>query len=303
MKSKKKIVSLIFAITFAFSAVVLISGCGRRVTIEPSKAGVFTIVASFYPIYIETLNVAGGVEGVNVVNMAKLATGCLHDYQLSTNDLKTLEKADVFVINGAGMEAFMNKVTNQLPKLESIDSSSGIKLIKDATGIDNAHVWVSVSNSIMQVQNIEKGLEKADPAHADVYSSNASAYISKLESLKQEMHSTLDNLKTKNIITFHEAFPYFAAEFGLKIDAVIEREPGTAPTPAELEATIKIVKRTGCKVLFTEPQYPVGAAKTIATETGAKIYSLDPAATGAISPNAYIDIMEQNLKSLKEALS
>jgi zinc transport system substrate-binding protein len=119
------------------------------------------------------------------------------------------------------------------------------------------------------------------------------------------MHQELDKLPNKQIITFHEAFPYFAAEFSLKIAAVIEREPGSEPTPKEMEETIDKIKAAGIKALFAEPQYPVKAADAIAKETGAKVYTLNPAVTGEATQAAiddYIKIMEQNLAVLKEAL-
>jgi zinc transport system substrate-binding protein len=294
MRSKK----IISAVLIAALAVV-ITGCAGR---SPAKKNGFTIVTSFYPMYISALNVAGGVKGVSVVDMTKPSTGCLHDYQFTTGDLTTLESASAFVINGAGMETFMDKVVAQLPKLKVVNATTGIKLIKDADGEDNPHVWVSVTDDITQVQNIAKGLEADDPAHAAAYRANAAAYVAKLQSLRTDMHAALDNVKIRDIITFHEAFPYFAQEFNLKIDAVIERDPGTAPTPLQLAQTIDIVKKTGCDALFAEPQYPQDAANAIAAETGAKIYSLDPAVSGPETPGAYINIMRLNLKTLKEAL-
>jgi zinc transport system substrate-binding protein len=104
------------------------------------------------------------------------------------------------------------------------------------------------------------------------------------------------------IITFHEAFPYFAREFGLIIAAVVEREPGSAPNARELAESIDSIKKKEVKALFSEPQYPASAADAIARETGMKIYVLDPAVTGPDDPDAYISIMEQNLKTLQEAL-
>ena len=119
------------------------------------------------------------------------------------------------------------------------------------------------------------------------------------------MHAALDNVPHKDIVTFHEAFPYFAKEFNFNIIGVIEREPGTEPTPTELQETIEQVKALPSKVLFTEPQYSPAAAETIARETGAKIYTLDPVVTGEATPqakNAYIDTMKKNMKTLQEAL-
>lgn len=296
----KRILALMLCIMLMIT--VLLGGCtGRDISADPK----FTIVTSFYPMYIAAINVARDIPGVRVVNMTKAQTGCLHDYQLTPQDLKLLEQADAFVVNGAGMEAFMVDVLKQQKKLKIIEASQGITLIKNADGTDNPHVWVSISNAIKQVDAIAKQLSAADPAHASAYARNALAYSQKLGTLKTKMHLGLDSIKTRDIITFHEAFPYFAQEFGFNIVAVIEREPGTAPSPKELEATINIVLKSGVKVLFVEPQYPAKAAETIALETGAKIYDLDPAVTGVIRADGYDDyirVMEQNLATLKEAL-
>ncbi len=283
---------------------LLLTGCGGTNTTGGDKDGSFHIVTSFYPMYVATINITQGVDGVTVTNMTKPQTGCLHDYQLMTEDMKTLEKADAFVINGAGMESFLDKVVNQQKNLKIIDASKGIELLKDGDE-ENPHVWLSVTDAILQVKNIAEQLKAADPKHADAYEKNAAAYIKKLEALKAEMHAELDTVPNKDIVTFHEAFPYFAKEFGLNIISVVEREPGTEPTPAELQETIEQVKKLPVKVLFTEPQYSPSAAETIARETGAKIYTLDPVVTGEANDeaiNAYIDTMKKNMKTLKTAL-
>ncbi|WP_399553471.1 metal ABC transporter substrate-binding protein [uncultured Selenomonas sp.] len=283
---------------------LLLTGCGSTNTAGGGKDGSFHIVTSFYPMYVATINITQGVDGVTVTNMTKPQTGCLHDYQLMTEDMKTLEKADAFVINGAGMESFLDKVIEQQKNLKIIDASKGIELLKDDDE-ENPHVWLSVTDAILQVKNIAEQLKAADPKHADAYEKNAAAYIKKLEALKAEMHAELDTVPNKDIVTFHEAFPYFAKEFGLNIISVVEREPGTEPTPAELQATIEQVKKLPVKVLFTEPQYSPSAAETIARETGAKIYTLDPVVTGEANDqalNAYIDTMKKNMETLKTAL-
>ena len=286
------------------SLCLLLTGCGSTNTAGGGKDGSFHIVTSFYPMYVATINITQGVDGVTVTNMTKPQTGCLHDYQLMTEDMKTLEKADAFVINGAGMESFLDKVIEQRKNLKIIDASKGIELLKDDDE-ENPHVWLSVTDAILQVKNIAEQLKAADPKHADAYEKNAAAYIKKLEALKAEMHAELDTVPNKDIVTFHEAFPYFAKEFGLNIISVVEREPGTEPTPAELQATIEQVKKLPVKVLFTEPQYSPSAAETIARETGAKIYTLEPVVTGEANEqalNAYIDTMKKNMETLKTAL-
>jgi zinc transport system substrate-binding protein len=200
------------------------------------------------------------------------------------------------------MESFLDRIIAQHPDIKIIQLSEGIPLIKgEGNEGDNPHLWVSISNAIIQVKNLGKAMEEFDPSHKELYAKNTADYAAKLEALRQKMHSELASYKGRSIITFHEAFPYFAHEFGLKIAAVVEREPGSEPSAKELAETVDLIKKNGILPLFSEPQYPAAAAQTIAEETGAKVYVLDPAVTGPDDCNAYINIMENNLVILEGA--
>lgn len=261
------------------------------------------ILTSFYPMYLATLNVVGELPGVEVTNLAGPQTGCLHDFQLSPADLMRLTRADLFVVNGAGMEAFLDKVVAQLPALRLIQASEGIELLPEAgSTASNAHVWVSVPLFARQARNIAAQLARADPARAEGYRRNGEAYAGRLERLAAEMRAALTAARGRPIVTFHEAFPYFARDFGLEIVAVIAREPGSEPSAGELAATVAQVRACGARALFTEPQYPVRAAAAIARETGARVYALDPVVTGPPRADAYETIMRRNLAVLREAL-
>lgn len=292
-----------------FLSLLLVSGCGAnnesKPTVSPTatSSSTMTIAASFYPMYIFALNVAKDIPNVNVIDMTKPTAGCLHDYAATPEDMKNLGGAKVLITNGAGMESFMDKITSQMPNLKIVESSKGIELIKgDGDEGDNPHVWVSISNAITQVQNIGDQLALLDPNNATKYKENTNVYIKKLEAQRDKMHLALDGIKNRDIVTFHEAFPYFAKEFNFNIAAVIEREPGSAPNAKELSETIDRVKGLKINALFAEPQYPAKAAETIATATGAKVYTLDPVVMGPMEADAYINIMDSNLKTLQEAL-
>ncbi len=262
------------------------------------------IVASFYPMYIMARNVVKDVPGVTATNLTPPTTGCLHDYTVTTEDMKKLATADVFVANGAGMESFLDRIVAQYPQVKILQLAEGIPLIKGkGEEGDNPHVWVSISNAIIEMKNLGVHMEKIDPVHVALYRKNTAAYTERLEALHQKMQAELSPYKGKKIITFHEAFPYFAQEFGLEIAAVIEREPGSEPSARELADTIEIVKKAGIKALFSEPQYPAHAAKIIAQETGATTYMLNPAVNGPDEADAYLKIMAKNLEVLKDALS
>lgn len=288
----------------------LFTGCAPR----QAKQVDFRLVTSFYPMYIIALNVTEGVEGVEVSNMAGQQTGCLHDYQLQNKDMKNLETADAFLINGAGMESFLDKVLEQMPELPVINASEGIELLcaeedHDHEGHEheeeeyNAHVWVSISNYMQQVETVTSSLMELDPERAGQYRDNGDAYLKKLSALREQMHQELDGLPNREIVTFHEAFPYFAEEFNLHIAAVVNREPDSQPSARELADTIRLIRDTGVTAVFAEPQYSESAAQVISGESGATLYLLDPGVTGEEDPDAYLHAMEKNLEILKEALA
>ncbi|MCI8497192.1 MAG: zinc ABC transporter substrate-binding protein [Clostridiales bacterium] len=315
MKYWYKGVSLLLALLMILPAAVL-SGCSRS---EPVSSKL-TVVTSFFPLYTAAVNITDGVDGVQLLNLAQPSVGCLHDYQLTPRDMQTLEKADLLIVNGMGMEEFLDNVFTSMPDLPVVCATDGITAIEEEGGHShehheseeqdgghhhdhNAHAWVSVSNYIRYVENICAALCSADPENAESYTSNAAAYTQKLTELRDRMEAELADISRRDIITFHEAFSYFADEFGLHVAAVLEREPGMGPSASELAGTVDLVRETGCKVLFVEPQYSSSIADVVARDTGARIYTLDPVVTGdEHDKDAYLKAMEQNLKVLKDAL-
>jgi zinc transport system substrate-binding protein len=265
------------------------------------KNTAFRVVTSFYPLYIMAINVTNNVPGITVSNLTPPLTGCLHDYGLSAADMKKLADADLFVTNGAGMESFLSKVTGQYPDLKITKLAEGIPLIEGKGG-SNPHVWVSLSGAIQEVKNLAMAMEKLDPSHAEIYRKNTANYVEKLEALRKSMVTQLKDYAGIPIVTFHEAFPYFAREFGFKIADVVEREPGSEPSAKELAQTVDLIKTLKVRAIFTEPQYPPRAAETLARETGVAVYVLDPGVTGPPDADAYLKMMQRNLETLRKAL-
>lgn len=294
-----------------FVLCLFVSGCG-----SPKKVG-FNIVTSCYPMYIIALNLTQGIDDVAVENLTENHIGCIHDFYLDPENMKSLEKANTLVINGAGMETFLDVLSQSYPNLPVIDSSEGVKLIEETHTSDyhhekhdhhhesgvNPHIWVSVSNYITQVENISRELIKLDPKNGSKYAENATVYTKKLKALKAQMDTELSDIPNKNIVTFHEAFPYFAKEFNLNVVAVINSEPDDEPSAQELKDTILSIKKSGAKALFVEPQYNDNCARVVSAETGVSIYTLDSASSGEKDKDAYINVMQKNLKVLKQALS
>ena len=295
--------------------------------LTPVLASAETVVTSFYPIYLFALNLTDGIDGVTVRNLAAPNTGCLHDYQLSTGDMKVLNNADVFLINGAGMESYLTRVMDTFPQLPVVDASSGVTLLTE-DGMDeyvddhdddehddhghhhageaNAHIWLDAQNAVLMVNNLADGLISAMPDHQAQIEANRAAYVARLTALDTELKAALSDVPNKNIVTFHEAFPYFARAYGLSVAAVVNHEPGDALSPAQLAELVRTIRDLGNPPLFTEPQYDDMAAQTISRETGAPIFTLDPVVTGPESDvplTYYEDRMRENMQTLLVALS
>ena len=309
IKEKRGGIAWLLLLLLAFAG-----GCAAQRETKAEEETV--IVTSFYPMYIFAQNVAAGVDGVRVMNMAQQSVGCLHDYQLQTRDMAVLEEADVFVINGGGMEQFMDRVVQQRADLPVVNASEGISML--ASGEDahshgpdhnhegealNAHVWLDPALAAVQIRNIAEGLAGADPDHAQAYLDNGEEYAQRIEAMGEEIARQLSPFAGREIITFHEAFTYFADAFGLVVAGVIENEPGEEPSTRQLAETCDLVLQRGIGTLFVEPQYPQQAAETIARETGAAVYTLDPAVSGDGTMESYETIMRQNAQVLTEALS
>jgi len=274
-----------------------------------------TIVTSFYPIWLLALNLADGVPGLEVRNLAAPGTGCLHDYQLQTGDMKVLSEADLFLVNGAGMESYLDHVFSAFPDLPVAEAAAGIPLLTETDALTigeneddgeiNAHIWLSAANAAVMAENLAKAMEAQFPDRQEKIEDNRKALQARLLALDQELREGLSGLPRKGIITFHEAFPYFARAYGLDIVAVVNREPGETLTPAQLAQLAEAIVALDAPPLFVEPQYEDLSARTLAAETGAAIYTLDPVVTGPeedVPQDYYETVMRRNMETLREAL-
>lgn len=309
---KKKGLALLCAALCALP--LAFSGCAPAARPQ----GDFQIVTSFYPMYLFTRNLTEGVGGVTVVNMTAQNAGCLHDYQLLSRDMKALGAANALVVNGAGMEGFLGKVTGQLPALPVITASDGIELLCEeeahAHGAEephgheghsheeNAHVWLSVPNAIREVDNIARGLKRLLPGSEAQIEQNRAAYAARLEALDAELTEALAPVRGAEIISFHEAYDYFAQRYGLTIAGAIETHDGGEPGTRELIETVELIRSHGIRAIFIEPDYQGASAGILSRETGAKLCTLNPVTQGADSLTAYEDIMRQNANIIREAI-
>ena len=265
---------------------------------EEKEDGQYTVVTSFYPMYIAALNVVGENDHIRLENLSEPQTGCLHDYQLTPADMQLLSTADAFIINGGGIESFLGEVAEQYPELTIINASEQVDLIED-----NAHAWMNIEDYMTQVKTIETELSAADPADADQFSENAEAYLAKLSSLKEQADAVKPLTEGKNIVIFHEAYEYVAEEFGMQVSYVMDLDEERQVSAGEVADVVRAVTDGGVRVILAEELYGKDMGDTVESETDAKVCYLDTLVRGDYDADSYLNAMQQNITLLKEAFS
>lgn len=245
-----------------------------------------SLVATCYPVYVTLLNLTRGVEGVSVARVGESAVGCVHNYQLTTADWRKLERADLIVVNGGGLEPFADKldpgkVVNASANMASLD--------------DNPHVWLSATSLQMQVMALSEALSRRDPGHAAAYRRNAREYTVRLVDLQGSMTRTLAGVRDRKLIVCSDAFGLFAQDLGFTLRELDE------PRPRELGAAIDEIRREGKRFVLTTDEN-AALAQLIARETGVAVCELDAILNGANDdPDAYLKAMRRNADIIRDA--
>ena len=295
---------------FLVSVLMLLSACTGNAP-EPQENKV-TVAASFYPVYIFTLNLLNGIEGVNVECMAEQSVGCLHDYNLTARDARLLSDARALVINGAGMEGFLEDAFESVENLRVIDSSENIPLLCNEAHHneaehnhhhhENSHIWLSVDNAKLQVENIKNGLVAELPEYEESIEKNYKDYIVRLDALIEKRDKVVFGEEKPSVISFHGAYEYLGEDLGFHIADNIESDEGAEPSAKELAHLVSEIKENNIKALLVEPEYSGSAAEILSGETDIKIYTLNPVISGDSVLTAYEDIMEENYKTILKAV-
>lgn len=299
-----------------------------------------TVVTSFYPMYIATLNIVDGVKGVRLENLSEPQTGCLHDFQLTPEDMKLLSTADVFVINGGGIESFMSDVAKAYPKLDVVEACEDVALLSEDDadsdhdhdhdadaesdsdhdhdheadaesdsahdhdhGDENAHAWMSVPRYRTMVKTIASHLAQKDEAHAEEYYANAEKYDAKLAKLEKEQDSLKSLTDGQNIVIFHEAYAYVADDFSMNACYLLDLDEERSVSAGEIKQVISAIKDDGVSVILAEELYGKSMGDTVSRETDVHVVYIDPLNRGEYDKDSYLDGMEQNIELIKDAFT
>jgi zinc/manganese transport system substrate-binding protein len=286
------------------------------------------VITTFLPLYAHTQSITGDLADVSVL-LGK-ETGP-HNYELKPSDVQKLAKADLFIINGLGLEDWLESLLEKSanPKLLLVNTSTGVSLLDSPEEVElpsdpktthdhdhpghvhdhnckghddgkNPHIWLDPVIAQQQTRIILDALVKADPENAAAYRKNADTYLARLKKLDADFASTLGKLPNKNLITFHDAFPYLAKRYGLNYIGFIEEFPEKDPKPNQLAALVKAIKDNKVKVLFAESGYSTKLLESIAQQSGAGVASLNTLEIGEPAADAYLILMRENLQALEK---
>lgn len=272
-------------------------------------AGSLQAVASF-AIIADFAKAVGG-ERVDVVSLVP-ASADPHSWEPTVREARSLAGADVLFINGEGYEEWLADLvaSSARPNLPIIELSEGLAAMSGPSHSvhhdhDDPHFWLSVPNAIHYVEKICQAFAELDPAGAEYYQERAEKYINELWELDSWLQEQLAVIPKENrvIVTYHNAFAYFAERYGFSAVEFLVSNPEREPTAQEMAALIRALAKMKRPVIFSEPQFNIGEryVKSVAAEVGADVRVLYSATLTEAIPT-YVDLMRYNGQVLVEAL-
>jgi zinc transport system substrate-binding protein len=269
---------------FAFLlAVTILSGCvSQKESFSGNDSDRIKVAATIAPLG-EFVRAVGGEKAEVTVVVPPGAEP--HTFEPTPSLMMDVAKANLYVMNGAGLEFWMSKLLEANKEMVIIDSSQGIVFLRESEDEIDPHVWISLRNSAVQVNNICSGLIVVDPANKDYYIKNRDDYLQKLQFLDDEQNQTFAGKKSRIFIVHHPAWTYFARDYDLSQAPLMENEK--EPGPKYLGEVIDLARRNNITTIFVEPEYNPKAAEVIAREMNARIVTLNPLAANYLVNMAY----------------
>jgi zinc/manganese transport system substrate-binding protein len=233
-----------------------------------------------------------------------------------------LNHADVLIEGGAELEigwlpALLDQARNEKIVAGApghVNCAKGVQLLDVPATLDrsrgdihaagNPHFAISPSNGKIIAQNIADALAENDPPNAETYRANLKVFTAALDAKLVEWRKSLAPFKGRSLVAYHDSWPYFAREFGLKIELFLEPKPGIPPTPAHLAEVILKMKEESARVIIVDPYLNRRTADTVARETGATVVPVTQFPGGLKgTEGGYIQLVDQLVNSLATALA
>jgi ABC-type Zn uptake system ZnuABC Zn-binding protein ZnuA len=260
----------------AIALLILVAACGPATRQSASPGGPIPVVTTS-TVFADLVRNVGG----DLVAVTSLAgkNADVHTFEPAPADLRTVGAAKLLVMNGLGLDDWLEKtITNAsatgTPLVKLGVELPGVELLPgDAPGTQNPHVWMNVKYAELYVDRIAEALKRVDPPNATSYDTQAGAFKGRLELLDASVRDRIATIPEQNrkLVMFHDAFPYFARAYGITIVGVAVEAPGQDPSAAETAALIQAIRAAGVKAIFSESQFPTKLVDQLARETGATV--------------------------------
>jgi ABC-type Zn uptake system ZnuABC Zn-binding protein ZnuA len=282
-----------------------VSACGPAV--NGSSDGRLVVVATSTVFADMVANVGGAL--VDARSVVPKNTD-VHTFEPRPSDVRAVAAAKLLVMNGLGFDDWLEKTISNAGVEGTPLLTLGLAVSPDGAGATfapdaNPHLWLDVRFGIDYVESIATALGKVDPDHAATYGTNAQAYVARLTALDGAIRTTFDAIPAarRRIVTFHDAFPYFAKAYGLEIVGVAVEAPGQDPSAGEISALIEAIRAAGVRAIFSERQFPTRLVDRVAAETDAKVVAnLYSDSLGDAPIDSYEALMRWDADRIAEAL-
>jgi ABC-type Zn uptake system ZnuABC Zn-binding protein ZnuA len=296
-------------------AVLLVTACGPDrpagsatggATAGPSVDADAVRVVTTTTVFADIVRAVGGSR-TNVQSIIPPGVGP-EDYEPRPADARAIADARLIVSNGVGLDDFLDRL------LGSTGSGAATRLVLgdglptiDVDGQPNPHFWLDPTVvKTGYLPKIVDALSALDPAHRATFQANAAAYGAQLDALDTELKAQVATIPAANrkLVTFHDAFPYFARHFGFDLIGVVLPNVGQEPTASDLAALVQKVKAAHVRAVFSEAQFNPKLAQTLADEAGITqvVTTLYNDALGPPPADTYLGLMRWNMQQIVDAL-
>ena len=282
-------------------SVIIFFLLSKTQTVKPLQIKTLKITTSFYPLAFLAETIGG--QEVNVINLTPPGAEP-HDFEPSTRDIAQLEFQDIILLNGGGLEGYVDKIKENIDSKKTNLVVVGQPLMSD---LQDPHVWLDPILYKKEAEMVTAAFVQKDPIHAALYTTNMQGLAKELDALDVEFKQGLHSCTQKNIITSHKAFGYLAIRYGLHQITLAGLSPDQEPSTKTLTDVATFAKTNKINYIFFEELASPSIAETIAREVGAKILMLNPleglTQKDSVAGKNYITIQKENLKNLQIALS
>lgn len=307
----KKVLGIISTLIITAS----LAGCSNNEAIQTNiNSNKINVVTSFYG--MKALVEEIGKDKVNIYNVVPEGTEP-HDFEPKAKDMEKINEAELFIINGAGMESWSEKVITAInsDSLLVIEASKGVELIKsedshpeeenneneEEHGEYDPHTWLGIEASKVQGKNIMEALAKADEDNKEFYEGNYKAFEASMNELLNTYKPKFIELADKNFITGHATFGYLCKDLGLEQNSIEGVFSEGEPSPKKLEELVNYVRENNVKVIFTETLSSPEVSETLAREVKGKtekIYTLHSSEDN----KTFVEAMKYNVETIYNSL-